>query len=321
LGLGDISRVITLVPSRSVGPQSTGRGSCPKLLRSRQQGPGTQHLRIPVSLECVLWRPSILDAPERRGRLAGLPSSPRGCTIAMRRWRMRLDCGVVRYRALGRKRRPQPANASVAFATVTANLAHRGARIDRTSQTGTALPAWEPIWKCLASLGACAQGFVTGPLASRRPVAVRSERGAPMADAVRLRCGAILFPLTMHSFPFNHAAHPHSSRQQPSVTLLSVLLRSPAIVQTRWVAALYHVTRMTANSYCTVGTLTLPHLVLSNRSVGCALSKIEDEFQLFPTPSMPNAHIHPHRPALPLLPFTRSTLFARDQILAMMGFF
>jgi hypothetical protein len=75
LSLGDISRVIIiLVPLEisTVGPRSTGRGSGPKQLRSREQGPWTgRSLRIPVNWS-VLWRPSILDAPERGGRLVGL---------------------------------------------------------------------------------------------------------------------------------------------------------------------------------------------------------------------------------------------------------
>jgi hypothetical protein len=58
---------------------------------------------------------------------------------------------------------------SVAVATVTAclacpNLAHRGVRIDHTSQTGTALPAWGHLWKCLAGIcfGCMAQGLMAG---------------------------------------------------------------------------------------------------------------------------------------------------------------
>jgi len=67
------------------------------------------------------------------------------------------------------------------------NLAHRGARINRTSQTGAALPAWEPIWKCLAGVffGICAQGYVTGAGASLGPFGIATSG----CSAVRKREG------------------------------------------------------------------------------------------------------------------------------------
>jgi hypothetical protein len=119
-------------------------------------------------------------------------------------------CGVdaAPHQGLG-----QLASASVAFATVTAclrcpNLAHRGARIDRTSHTGTALPAWEPIWKCLAGafFGCMCSGIYDRGGCIRRALGIATSG----CSAVRERCAGSCQPAPQSACHSTLAARPDS---------------------------------------------------------------------------------------------------------------
>lgn len=107
------------------------------------------------------------------------------------------------------------------------NLAHRGARINRASQTGAALPAWEPIWKCLAGVffGICAQGYVTGAGASLGPFGIATSGSSAVRKREGDRRGGEVRCIRRRA-SLNELAVPANQSPSPNATAPSLLVHT-----------------------------------------------------------------------------------------------